>query len=235
MERLRRNYRYFCCHHLATELISGLWDVHLKDLVWFLCSLFVFFDSKEPVSALGQNEAFLVVWYRKNTLYLTCGLKLVMTLYHSAWGFGSLNRKNRWGKRRRRWLNHFPVQYISKRRRVCNWRQGYPTFRHEEWKDQNPTGLRKAAKEHQALLYSLSWFCKVICCCFQTLCVPILLSQWAAPIESVPLWCVWDRFVYNINKLRCKDLSVAHLQVAIPQWKAVKIKPAAPTSKQNLD
>lgn len=43
-------------------------DVHLKGLVHVQLRA-VFFDSKEPVSDLGQNKIFLVVWYRKNILY----------------------------------------------------------------------------------------------------------------------------------------------------------------------
>lgn len=40
---------------------------------------------------------------------------------------------------------------------VIQGRGGF-TFRHEESKDDNPAGLRKAAKESQALLYSLAGF-----------------------------------------------------------------------------
>lgn len=84
VERLKSD-RYFCYHHLATQLISELWDVHLKGLVhvWFRA---VFFDSKETVPDLSQNKGFLVVQYRKNILYFISGLKLVMKLYHPTWG-----------------------------------------------------------------------------------------------------------------------------------------------------
>lgn len=67
------------------------------------------------VSDFGQNKEFLALWYRKTTLYLISDLMLV-TIMSFCGRAGHFEQEDQLGKRR--WLNNFPVYYLSKRRNV---------------------------------------------------------------------------------------------------------------------